>query len=70
MNRRDKRWSAGICLSIAVWLTSSGCSQTLPKPCDCGAEAALYKNETRQYLQCLEDKGNLRQQLKAMQQKR
>lgn len=48
---------------------SFGCSATPPRACDCGEEAALYKVETKRYLQCLEDKGVLRQQLKALQER-
>ena len=64
------RWNAGIVLSIVVCAMSLSACQTPPRACDCGEEAALYKAETKKYLQCLEDKGNLRQQLKAAQEKR
>ena len=68
--RRYMRWNVGISWSIAVCLLSLSACQTPPRVCDCGEETALYKAETKQYLQCLEDKGNLRQQLKAMQERK
>ena len=63
------RWNGAILLSTAVCLMSLSACQTPPSPCNCGEEAALYKNETKLYLQCLEDKGNLRQQLKQFMEK-
>lgn len=47
----------------------SGC-QTPLKPCDCGVAVIELRDYTERYHQCLEDKGNLRQQLKAERERR
>ncbi len=57
-------------LSACIWLSLSGC-QTPPEPCLCGndADEALHFY-SKKLAQALEDKGNLRQQLKACEQRR
>ena len=68
-NGRGRRWTATIGLSIGVWLLSlSGC-QTPPSPCQCGEAEKELRYYAEQYHFCLEDTGNLRQQLKALQEK-
>ena len=52
-------------LSIAVLALSFSACRTNPEPVNCGEATALFKEETGKYLSCLQDKGNLRQQLKA-----
>lgn len=47
-----------------LWLSLSAC-QSSPKPCDCGEAFAETERYTQDYLDALEDIGNLRQQLKA-----
>jgi len=53
---------------VGFWLSLSGC-QTSHKPCDCGQAERELRIYTEKYPQCLEDKGNLRQQLKACQER-
>jgi hypothetical protein len=45
-----------------------GC-QSPPKPCDCGEAEKELRVYTERYFDALEDKGNLRQQLKACQER-
>lgn len=61
-------WIIGMLICAVSLMSLSGC-QTKPDPCDCPfAEAELTKY-TNKYFDALEDKGNLRQQLKACQEK-
>jgi hypothetical protein len=56
-------------LILSGWLLISNGCRTKPEPCDCAfAEEELTKY-TNKYFEALEDKGNLRQQLKACQEK-
>lgn len=50
-------------------LTSCGAFQTKPEPCQCGKAVEELTTYTLMLHDCLEDKGNLRQQLKAAQEK-
>jgi hypothetical protein len=63
------RWAVVTWWGIVVCAMSLSACQTPPER-DCGAEVTFYQAETRKYLQCLEDKGNLRHQLKTCQEKR
>ena len=45
-------------------LSLSAC-QTKPEPCDCAFAEQEMRKYTNKYFEALEDKGNLRQQLKA-----
>lgn len=57
-------------LSIAgLSLCLSAC-QTPPKPCDCGVAEQELRYYTEQYHEALEDIGNLRQQLKAAEERK
>lgn len=56
-------------LCVSGWLLLNGC-QTSPKPCDCGAAVQETERYTQAYLEALEDVGNLRQQLKACQERK
>ena len=49
---------------ILITLTIVAC-QTPPKPCECGQWTAELERHKERYDQCLVDKGMLRQQLKA-----
>lgn len=51
----------------AVSLTSCSVFQTKPEPCNCGLAVEEMTRYTLKYHECLEDKGNLRQQIKALQ---
>ncbi len=54
---------------LSVWSMSlSGCHPA-PKPCDCGQAAVELTRYTTLYFDALEDVGNLRQQLKACQER-
>ena len=57
-------------LISSVLLTSCGVFQAKPEPCDCGKGFDILKGETDKGLDALQDVGNLRQQLKACQEKR
>lgn len=48
---------------MLVWLLASCASA--PPPCDCGVAEKELRAYTLKYLDALEDSGNLRQQLKA-----
>ena len=68
-NRRGPRWTVMIGLSIGVWLLSSSGCRSQPEPCNCGLAEQELRAYTEQYHEALEDLGNLRQQLKACQEK-
>ena len=51
-------------------LTSCGVFQTKREPCNCGRAVEDLTHYTTMLHDCLEDKGNLRQQLKAAQEKK
>lgn len=55
---------------MLLWLLSLSACQTSPRPCDCGEATKLLTQYTHEYHQCLEDKVQLRQQLKAMQERK
>ena len=54
---------------LGLWLSLSGC-QTSPEPVSCSVWEAYVEQYAKKYHACLEDKGNLRQQLKACQERR
>ena len=56
-------------LFASMLLSLSAC-QTSPKPVDCGEMEAELRAYTEAYLNALEDIGNLRQQLRASEEKR
>lgn len=62
-------WSIGLLISGVLLMSLSGC-QTPPKSCDCGVAVEEMTRYTLLYHEALEDKGNLRQQLKACQEKK
>lgn len=64
-----KRWRVGILLGIALLSMSFAACQTPPKY-DCGEAEVALRGYAYEYNRCLEDKGNLRQQLKACQERR
>lgn len=69
VKRLMRLWRVGILGLIALLsLTLSGCP-TLPE-INCGARDALLTEYATRYHQCLEDKGNLRHQLKACEERR
>ena len=49
----------------ALLLLSLNACQNAPKPCECGEAFIETERYTQAYLEALEDIGNLRQQLKA-----
>lgn len=51
-------------------LTSCAAWQTKPEPCNCGVAVEELTRYTLAYHEALEDKSNLRQALKACQEKR
>lgn len=54
---------------VASSLSLSGCL-TPPEPCNCGVAEVELRDYTQRYHQCLENVGNLRQQVKSLQEKR
>lgn len=64
-----KRWRVGTWTAIALLSMSFVGCQTPPKY-DCGEAEMALRGYAYEYNRCLEDKGNLRQQLKACQEKR
>lgn len=63
-------WQNVIWLSmLGLWLSLSGC-QTSPEPVPCGDWEKYLERAVVKYHQCLEDKGNLRHQLKACEERR
>ena len=54
----------------SVSLTSCSAWLTKPEPCDCAFAEQEMRKYTTKYFDALEDKGNLRQQLKACQESR
>lgn len=65
-----RRWRVGTCLAIVLLSMSCAACQTPPEPYDCGNAEMALRGYAYEYHRCLEDKGNLRQQLKACQEKR
>lgn len=63
------RWRAGILLGIALLSMSFVGCQT-PREYDCGEAEVALRGYAYEYNRCLEDKGNLRQSLKACQERR
>lgn len=61
-------WTIGLMI-CAVSLTSCSAWPTKPKPCECGQAVDEMTRYTLLYHDALEDKGNLRQQLKACQER-
>ena len=57
-------------LVCGTLLLSSNACQSAPKPCDCGEAFKETERYTQEYLAALEDIGNLRQQLKACEERR
>lgn len=69
-SKRVTPWRVAMWLSIAgIVMNLSACQAPL-KPVACADRAALFDEVVDRHLQCLEDKGNLRQQLKACQERR
>lgn len=66
---RTPRWRAGILLGIALLSMSFVGCQT-PREYDCGEAEVALRGYAYEYNRCLEDKGNLRQSLKACQERR
>lgn len=66
---QTRRWRVGICLAIA-WLSMSFVSCQTPPSYDCGEADVALRGYAYEYNRCLEDKGNLRQSLKACQERR
>lgn len=62
-------WRVGICLGIA-WLSMSFAACQTPHSYDCGEAEMALRGYAYEYNRCLEDKGNLRQSLKACQERR
>lgn len=67
--RQTWPWRGGICLAIALLSMSFAACQT-PHSYDCGEAEVALRGYAYEYNRCLEDKGNLRQQLKACQERR
>lgn len=59
----------GLLISLGS-LTSCSAFQTKPEPCHCGQAVEELTRYTLMLHEALEDKGNLRQQLKACQESR
>lgn len=57
-------------LISSVLLTSCSVFQAKPEPCNCGQAETELRAYTFKYLDAMEDVGNLRQQLKACQEKK
>ena len=57
-------------LILNALLTSCSAFQTKPDPCDCGQAVEELTRYTLLLHDALEDKGNLRQQLKACEERR
>jgi len=55
-------------ISSSLLLSLSAC-QTKPEPCNCERAEVEMRTYANKYLDALEDVGNLRQQLKACQEK-
>jgi hypothetical protein len=65
------RWLGMIGLSWLLLLSGCGLFQPSPsKPCDCGDAEKALRAYTLKYFDALEDNGNLRQSLKACQERR
>lgn len=64
------RWRITIGLSCVGLLMSLSACQTPPKPCDCGQAVEELTRYTIMLHDAMEDRGNLRQQLKACQEAR
>lgn len=63
-------WRRAIWLGmVALSMSFAGC-QTPPEPYNCGAAEMALRGYAYEYNRCLEDKGNLRQQLKSCQERR
>lgn len=56
---RKLRW-------VGIALLLSGCAAPLPPPCDCAGQLEKLSAEFPAYHQCLNDRGLLRQRLKAL----
>lgn len=54
----------------SVLLTSCGVFQAKPEPCNCDRAEKEMRSYMGQYFDAIEDVGNLRQQLKACQEKK
>lgn len=59
-----------LCLSLSVCLLSLNACASPPPPCDCDVAVTMLRSYTQEYHACLVDVGNLRQQLKACQERR
>ena len=57
-------------LLCGTLLLSLNACQSVPSPCDCGEAFKETERYTQAYLEALEDLGNLRQQLKACEERR
>ncbi len=68
--RQTGRWRVGICLAIVSLSMSCAACQTPREPYDCGEAEVALRGYAYEYHRCLEDKGNLRHQLKACQERR
>ena len=64
------RWLGTIGLLSLMLLPGCGIFQRSPEPCDCGQADKEMRAYMLQYFEALEDKGNLRQQLKACEERR
>jgi hypothetical protein len=61
----------GLPISLALLLSLSGClNSPKPLPCDCAVAEQATRAYTLKYFDALEDLGNLRQQLKACEERR
>jgi hypothetical protein len=59
----------GLLIFVVSALSLSGCATKL-EPCDCGVAEKELRAYTLKYFDALEDVGNLRQQVKACQERR
>lgn len=59
---RKLRW-------VGIALLLSGCAASPPPPCDCAGQLEKLAGEFPAYHQCLNDRGLLRQRLKALEEK-
>ena len=56
-------------LGCVLLLVSLNACQAVPKPCDCNKAEQELETYTEAYMNAMEDRGNLSQQLKACQDK-
>lgn len=65
-----RRWRVMTWTGIALLSMSFAGCQTPREPYDCGNAEMALRGYAYEYNRCLEDKGNLRQQLKSCQERR